>query len=696
MFSKLFKSRASADKRSPASPLEQVLEDTHLILTCDPEGKIVTVNDLFCEVTGYGSEEVLGKDYTFFIRPKDHAEARAHWGRILAGETRKGIVPRLNKAGEEFWFSATYSPFKDKEGKVTAIYIIGREISRMHLKRRDNRSKEDAIRRSMAFIEFDLDGQILHANDLFLKATGYTLEEIRGKHHRIFMPKDLAETQEYRDLWARLKKGSSEKGQVRRTAKNGDTIWLEATYETLIDPEGRPFKVVKYAFDITDAKNLEADARGQLDAIQKVQGVIEFAPDGTVLRANRNFCDILGYSEAEILGKHHRIFVDPALAQSREYADFWQRLRTGEALSDEYERIGKGGKRVSIRASYNPIKNAAGEVVKIVKFAVDTTVYRQTVDTLMTGLGALSGGDLSIQLNRNLGEFDAIRQSFNTTVLKLRDIVGGITDGALILKSESEAIEQATDDLARRTEHQAATLEESAAALDELLASVKGVADTATHVQAQSGEARSHTMQADEVVVRAISAMDEIESSSKQVASITSVIDDIAFQTNLLALNAGVEAARAGEAGRGFAVVASEVRALAQRSSDAAREIATLIDTSSQQVAGGVSLVREAGSALARIRDVAEHIHEGIAQVATSTTEQATGLAQLSSAMNQLDQTTQQNAAMSEETNAATVTLRGSITNMEHDLEFFSLEQGSASARAIESATAPTALARSA
>ncbi|WP_460272220.1 methyl-accepting chemotaxis protein [Celeribacter sp. ULVN23_4] len=660
-------------KRNPPSPLEQALDDTHIVVTCAPDGTILAVNALFCETTGYGAEEAIGKDYTFFVRTKDKQEASELWAGIRAGKTHKGIVPRLNKAGEEIWFSATYSPHRDKDGKIDAIYVIGREISSMHLKRRDNRSKEDAIKRSMAYIEFDLKGDILWANPLFLQATGYSLDDIRGKHHSMFMPKGEADTPAYRDLWDRLSKGGSEKGQVKRIGKGGEVLWLQATYETLIDPEGRPFKVVKYAFDITKAKNMEADARGQIDAIQKVQAVIEFAPDGTITTANQIFCDVLGYSLEEIRGKHHSMFVEPSFAASSEYTQFWTRLRSGEALSDEYVRIGKGGRKVTIRASYNPIRNAAGEVVKVVKFAVDTTIYRRTAETLMSGLDHLSKGDLSVQLEENLGEFDDIRMNFNATISRLREIVGGIAEGAQLVKSEADSIGQATDDLARRTEHQAATLEESAAALDQLVASVKGVADTASQVQTRSGEARNHTVQAGEVVDRAITAMDEIETSSKQVASITSVIDDIAFQTNLLALNAGVEAARAGEAGRGFAVVASEVRALAQRSSEAAREIATLISTATAQVTGGVELVREAGTALSRIRGVTGQIHEGIAQVATSTTEQATGLGELSSAINQLDQTTQQNAAMSEETNAATVNLRNNVGTMEEDLSFFSV-----------------------
>ncbi len=687
MLSKFKKPRGVRSSAKTLSPLEQVLDVTHVIVTCDAKGRITHVNEVFTETTGYALNDIVGKDYTHFVRAKDHAETAAMWSEILAGNPYKTIVPRLTKAGEEIWFDATYAPFRDETGQISAVYIIGREISRMHLKRRDNRSKEDAIKRSMAYIEFDLEGTILWANPLFLQATGYALEEIQGKHHRMFMPEGEADTQAYRDFWARLRKGSGEKGQFKRVAKNGEIIWLESTYETLLDPENRPFKVVKYAFDITGPKNLEADAKGQIDAIQKVQGVIEFSPDGTILRANDTFCAVVGYDASEIVGQHHRIFVDPSIVKSPSYGEFWEKLRSGESLSGDFERIGKDGKKVTIRASYNPIRNAAGDIVKVVKFAVDTTIYQVTVDTLRAALDALSKGDLSHVATTDLGEFDTLRVNFNAARHKLHETLSGITQGAGVLRGEAEAIGQATDDLARRTEQQAATLEESAAALDELVASVKGVATTAQEVQKQSDTAQNHTVHAGEVVDRAVNAMDAIETSSKQVASITSVIDDIAFQTNLLALNAGVEAARAGDAGRGFAVVASEVRALAQRSSEAAREIATLINTSNQQVSGGVDLVREAGTALARIQDMMQKIYTGIAQVANSTTEQATGLGELSTAINQLDQTTQQNAAMSEETNAATVNLRSNILAMEQELSFFATEASDATSHSAQATT---------
>lgn len=687
MFAKFKHPKSVALPLPSASDLFSAVDKTHLVLTCTVEGVILAANAQFNECMGFDQGAIVGKPYNTLVRNKDHVEVTKLWAKLSKGGSHNQIVPRLDANGKEVWLDTTYVPITNAQGSVSSIAMIAREISDMHLRRRDNRSQEDAIKRSMAVIEFDLKGNILNANDHFLNATGYTADDIAGKHHRIFMPQGEADTQEYRDFWARLALGASEKGQVKRLSKTGEIIWLESTYETLTDPEGRAFKVVKYAFDISDAKNMEADARGQIDAIQKVQGVIEFNPDGTIRRANDNFCKVVGYAEAEILGKHHRLFVDPDYAATSDYTQFWTRLRAGEALSDEYQRIGKGGKRVTIRASYNPIKNAAGQVVKVVKFAVDTTIYRLTAETLLSGLDLLAQGNLAAHLDTDLGEFDAIRKNFNLAITKLNHTVGSVADGTQIIKAEADAISQATDDLARRTEAQAVTLEESASALDELVASVTGVADTANKVQLQSREAQGYTVQAGDVVDRAVNAMDEIETSSKQVASITSVIDGIAFQTNLLALNAGVEAARAGDAGRGFAVVASEVRALAQRSSEAAREIADLIDTSNRQVVNGVDLVREAGNALARIREVVEKINHGIEQVATSTTEQASGLSELSSAINRLDQTTQQNAAMSEETNAATVNLQSNIAAMERDVAFFSVQDPKAMASVVSSSS---------
>jgi methyl-accepting chemotaxis protein len=648
---------------------------THLLLRLGPAGEILGVNDAFCDLTGHTHAAVVGKPYTVLLRAKDHSlpETTALWPALAGGEAVNRILPWLNAAGEEIWLDVTFSPVCDADGKVLHAIALAREISNFHLRRRDNRSQVDAVKRSMAVIEFDLEGTILDANDRFLQTMGYRIEEIRGKHHRIFVDPAEVVLPAYATFWTRLATGSSEKGQVKRIDKSGKVHWLEATYETLLDPEGRPFKVVKYAFDITDAKNMAADAASQIAAIQKVQAVIEFDPQGNILHANKNFCDVMGYDEAEIRGKPHGIFVDPGYRQSAAYAAFWDGLRAGRAVEDKFERIGKGGRRVHIRASYNPICDAAGHVVKVVKFAIDTTLFQVTADTMLHGLKQLAAGDLSVRLTQNLGDLDAIRAEFNIAIEKVESVIGGVVARSRTIAGETEAITSATNELARRTEHQAATLEESAAALAQLSASVKSAAGMAVAAEQKAARARADTEGSAQVVGEAVKAMDAIADSSRQISSITNVIDDIAFQTNLLALNAGVEAARAGDAGRGFAVVASEVRALAQRSSEAAKEIEHLISASHTQVDQGVKLVGQAGDALRTIQATVTDIHQSVVQISNATQEQATGLAEMNVAVNQLDQATQQNAGMAEQTNASVQSLSLSVQEMQADVAFFDL-----------------------
>jgi len=231
----------------------------------------------------------------------------------------------------------------------------------------------EALERAQAIIEFELDGTIISANENFLRAMGYELDEIVGGHHRIFCVPEYAASDDYADFWQSLRSGKADTGEFKRMGKDGREVWLQASYNPVLDEDGKPTKIVKFATDVTAAKLQKAEFEGKLEAIDRAQAMIEFALDGTILAANQNFLDAMGYRAEEVVGQHHRIFCEPGYAESPEYAEFWKGLGRGEYSTGEFKRLGKDGREVWLQASYNPIFDTEGRPFKVVKFAADIT-----------------------------------------------------------------------------------------------------------------------------------------------------------------------------------------------------------------------------------------------------------------------------------------------------------------------------------
>ncbi len=449
-------------------------------------------------------------------------------------------------------------------------------------RRRDKAAaKLAALDRVQATIEFELDGTILDANANFLAAVGYRLDEIRGRHHSMFVDAATRDSADYRAFWDSLRAGNFKAAQFRRIAKGGREIWIEASYNPLIGRDGKPFGIVKFATDITRQKAEDAESAGEVAAIRKAQAVISFTLDGVILDANENFLNAVGYTLDEIRGRHHEIFVDAATRGSADYAAFWAALKRGEFQAAQYRRLGKGGREIWIQASYNPILDASGRPYKVVKFATDITAQIRLLETL--------------------------RRMIDTNFLEIDQAVGRTSE------ESARALEAAT-----RTRD---SVQGMAAATEELAASVAEISQMMSNSQSATDTALESTQAAGSFATR-------LSEATVAMGGIIGLINTIAGQINLLALNATIESARAGEAGRGFAVVAQEVKNLANQAAKATEQIGTEIN-------GVQAISDEVVGALGEIRASIAVMRDSVVATAASVEEQSVVTKDMSSSMQQ-------------------------------------------------------------
>jgi methyl-accepting chemotaxis protein len=389
------------------------------VIEFDLDGTIVEANENFLQTLGYSLAEIKGRHHSIFVPTgeRDSASYREFWAKLNRGEFQVAQYKRIRKDGNAIWIQASYNPVLDGKGKPTRVIKFATDITAERRRAMEDAGKIAAIGRAQAMIEFNLDGTIITANDNFLKVIGYSLDEIRGNHHSMFVEPGFRASAAYQESWAKLNRGEFLSGEYKRLGKGGKEVWILASYNPILDETGTPFKVVKFASDVTEQKLLAADTRGQIDAIKKSQAVIEFQMDGTIIRANQNFLDAMGYSCAEIEGRHHSMFVAAADRASASYAQFWQDLNRGEYQAGEYKRMTRGGRDIWIEASYNPILDLNGKPFKVVKYATDVTakaVARMKAEEARGLIESVAAG--SEEMTASICEI-------SETMVKSRDVV---------------------------------------------------------------------------------------------------------------------------------------------------------------------------------------------------------------------------------------------------------------------------------
>ncbi|UKV15307.1 PAS domain-containing methyl-accepting chemotaxis protein [Thalassospiraceae bacterium SW-3-3] len=497
------------------------------------DGKILDANQNFLNLMGYDLSDVRGKHHKMFVDEKyaQSSEYKDFWEKLRAGKFFTAEFQRFGKNGKEVWIQATYNPVLNHRGVPYKVFKVATDVTDRKLRSADYAGQVDAIGKSQAVIEFAMDGTILKANENFLSAMGYELSEVQGKHHRMFVSPEFAQSREYADFWARLRDGKYMSAEYQRFGKNGKEVWIQASYNPIMDMSGRPFKVVKYATDITAEKIQRADFAGQIDAIGKSQAVISFEMDGTIIDANDNFLNAMGYSRDEVKGKHHSIFVDPEYAKSDKYRDFWAALGQGKYQVAEFKRFGKGGKEIWIQASYNPVIDMNGRPFKVVKYATDITKQVQTritAEELAEGSSA-SAEAVASASEEMLAAIQEISESMQRSQIAVTDIVSKIQMADDIrgeLETTSEAmtgVVQIIRDLAEQVNLLAlnATIE-AARAGD----AGKGFAVVAGEVKNLATQTAKATDQIEVQISSMLSITKRVVSSTQQISTSANEVSD--------------------------------------------------------------------------------------------------------------------------------------------------------------------------
>ena len=498
---------------APRDALAAAISKSQAVIEFNMDGTIITANQNFLDALGYRLEEIKGKHHSMFVaqQERDSAEYKAFWAGLNRGEFQAAEYKRIGKGGREVWIQASYNPILDSADKPCKVVKFATDITAKKIRNMEDAGKIVAIARAQAVIEFNLDGTIITANDNFLGAMGYRLEEIRGKHHSMFVPPAERDSVAYREFWAKLNRGEFQSAEYKRIGKGGKEVWILASYNPILDETGKPFKVVKFASDISEQKLKAANFAGQIEAIGKSQAVIEFGMDGKVLTANENFLNALGYSLSEIRGQHHSMFVPQDQRGGEAYREFWAGLNRGEFQSGEYQRVGKNGREVWIQASYNPIRDLNGNPYKVVKYATDTTAQvfaRMRSEKVRGMMESVAAG--AEELNASVREISAAMAKSKETALTAVDRV------------------EAADQQAQRLSQAAESMSSIVQLIGDITGQINLLALNATIESARAGEAgRGFAVVAAEVKNLANQAKQATDKIDQEIGNLNGISGDV-------------------------------------------------------------------------------------------------------------------------------------------------------------------------